>query len=712
VTYYCGVDIGGTFTDCVVLDDSGHVLNAKTSSTPPDFHEGFINAIAEAAGKLDLTLDDFLAQTDLLLHGTTVGTNVLVQMRGARTGLITTAGHGDALIIMRSYGRSAGLPIDRLLHVSRHRKPDPIVPPSRIKEVSERLDWAGDVFLELNEDEARRAIEELVADGVEAIAISFLWGFVNPVHELRVKELVREIAPDVFVCCAHELIAKAGEYERTAAAAINAFIGPSTADYVEQVDRATTERGYAHPLLIMQAAGGVVPADHAAGKPLFTIGSGPVGGVTGAAYLARQMGHANVIAGDMGGTSYDVGIIADGEPLTASETVINQYTFYMPRLDIESIGSGGGSIVWLDEQSRTLRVGPESAGARPGPACYGRGGTRPTVTDCDLLLGRYNAGSFLGGDLHLDPHAARAALEPIAAELGMDAVEAADGALRIVETQMADLMRQMTVERGLDPRDFVVYAFGGAGGAHAVEFARELGCSQVVIPLGDFASTWSALGVMSSDVLHVHEHSELVPAPFPPDTLNEIYDRLEAEAREQLEREGFTGDQVELSRLADMKFSMQIHQVEVPVPGGRLTDAEAAGQIDRFVERYEQTYGEGSAFPDAGTQIGVFRVLARGRLRTPELPEIPEREEPTAESREVYWRDLGGFHATDIIPGRALGAGYGFQGPTILDLPDTTVVVPPGASGRVDPLGSIVIDVGAPVDQSTARPATAAATQS
>jgi N-methylhydantoinase A len=707
MSYYCGVDIGGTFTDCVVLDEEGNVFNTKASSTPPNFSQGFLDVLQLAADRLEMPLEDFLAQTQLLLHGTTVGTNVLVQMRGAKTGLITTRGHGDALLIMRSYGRSAGLPIERLLHVSRHRKPDPIVAPAHIKEVSERLDWAGDEFLPLNEDEARQAIQELVEEGVEAIAISFLWGFVNPVHELRVKELVQELAPDVFISCAHELIAKPGEYERTAATAINAFIGPSTAKYVQEVDRATSDRGYDQPLLIMQAAGGVVPASAAAGKPLFTIGSGPVGGVTGAAYLAELMGHENVIAGDVGGTSYDVGIIADGEPLAASETVINQYTFFMPRLDIESIGSGGGSIVWVDEHSSTLRVGPESAGALPGPACYGRGGERPTVTDCDLVLGRYNPDTFLGGELKLDVAASRKAIESVSSGLGMDPVEAADGALRIVETQMADLMRQMTVERGRDPRDFVVYAFGGGGGARAVEFARELGCSQVVVPLGDLASTWSALGVMSSDVLHVHEYSELVTAPFPPDKLNEIYADLEGEAREQLESEGFSGDQIEITRFADMKFSMQIHQVEVPVPGGTLTAEEAESQISRFIDRYEQTYGEGSAFSGAGTQIGVFRVFARGRLRTPALPPIDEREAPVASSREVYWRDLGGFHATDVFPGDALGAGFEFEGPCILDLPDTTVVVPPGASGRVDRLGSIVIDVGLPADQQPAEAAAA-----
>jgi N-methylhydantoinase A len=692
--YYCGVDIGGTFTDCVVIDDDGRLTLAKVSSTPPDFARGFIDAVTEAAGKLGLGHDDFLSQTELLLHGTTVGTNVLVQRRGAKTGLITTRGHRDHLLMMRSYGRSAGLPIEQLLRVSRHRKPDPIVPPQLIREVSERVDWEGDVILPFNEDEARAAVQELVAEGVEAIAISFLWGFVNTSHELRMKEIVRELAPGVFISCAHELIAKPGEYERTAAAAINAFIGPSTAKYVREVADATRESGYKAPLLIMQAAGGVAPAEIAAESPLFTIGSGPVGGVTGVAYLARRLGHANVIAADMGGTSFDVGIVAGGEPLTASETIINQYTFFMPRLDIESIGAGGGSIVWVDDHSQTLRVGPHSAGAVPGPASYGRGGTEPTTTDCDVVLGRYNPDNFLGGQLSLDMHAARTALESVAAPMGMEPLTAADGALRIIESHMADLMRQMTVERGLDPRDFVIYSFGGAGGAHAVAFARELGCSTVVVPLGDMASTWSALGVMTSDVLHLHEQSELLSSPFPPDRLNDLYERLEADARAQLQAEGFSDDDIELTRIAEMKFSLQIHVLEVPVPNHKLTDKDMDEQVERFISRYEQTFGEGSSFPSAGTQIGTCRVIARGRVRTPELPEIPAAEAHPAGSREVYWRELGGKHATDIYRGEELGAGSTVSGPAIIELPVTTVVLPPGAEARVDSLGSIVIDVG------------------
>jgi len=692
--YYCGVDIGGTFTDCVVIGDDHTLTLAKVSSTPPEFAKGFIDAVTEAATKLGLELNEFLGQTELLLHGTTVGTNVLVQRRGARTGLITTRGHRDHLLMMRSYGRSAGLPIEQLLRVSRHKKPEPLVPPHLIREVSERVDWEGDVVLEFNEDEARTAVLELVEEHVEAIAISFLWGFVNPSHELRMKEIVEELAPGVFVSCAHQLIAKPGEYERTAAAAINAFIGPSTAKYVEEVDQATTDAGYQAPLLIMQAAGGVAPAALSAKSPLFTIGSGPVGGVTGVAYLAERLGHKNVIAGDMGGTSFDVGIVADGEPLTSSETIINQYTFFMPRLDIESIGAGGGSLVWVDEHSHTLRVGPHSAGAVPGPACYGRGGTQPTTTDCDVILGRYNPDNFLGGSLDLDMKAARDAIESVAAPMGMDPLQAADGALRIVESHMADLMRQMTVERGLDPRDFVVYSFGGAGGAHAVAFARELGCSTVIVPLGDMASVWSALGVMTSDVLHLYERSELLSSPFDAARLNEIYAELEAEALAQLKQEGFAESDIELTRIAEMKFSLQIHVLEVTVPAGNLTEADMAEQQERFIARYEQTFGKGAAFPGAGTQIGTCRVVGRGRVRTPELPEIEARQIEPAFQREVYWRELRGLHATDIYRGEDLGAGSTVSGPAIVELPVTTVVLPPGAHAEVDPLGNIVIDVG------------------
>jgi N-methylhydantoinase A len=367
----------------------------------------------------------------------------------------------------------------------------------------------------------------------------------------------------------------------------------------------------------------------------------------------------------------------------------------MPRLLIESIGAGGGSIIWIDESSQTMRVGPESAGAVPGPACYGRGGTRPTTSDANVVLGRYNPENFLGGQMTLDAAAAETALATVARPMRMSEVQAAAGAVRIIESQMADLMRQMTLEQGLDPRDFVIYAYGGAGGAHAAQFARELGCQQVIVPLGDLASTWSALGVMSSDVLNVYEKAQLMTSPFEADALNAVFADLEARARRQLAAEGFTGRQVEIRRFADMKFTLQIHQVEVPVPDGRITSRQAAAQVSRFIERYEQIYGEGSAFTGAGVQAGVFRVLARGKVRTPSLVKRAGRAgaaHPMG-TRQVYWEGHG-FQATPIHDSTTLSPGATVRGPAIVELPETTIVVPPGDTGKMDPYGSFVITIG------------------
>jgi N-methylhydantoinase A len=694
-SFRCGVDIGGTFTDCVVVDDAGRITLAKTPSTPPDFARGFVDVLRQAADRTGQDLGTLLQRTPLLLHGTTVGTNVLVQMQGARTGLITTRGHGDVMVMMRSFGRSAGLPIDRLLHVSRHEKPPPIVPRALIEEVSERVDWEGDVVLPLNETEARTAVRALVDRGVDAIAISFLWGFANNAHELRMREIVLEEAPGVFVTCSHEIAAKVGEYERTTAAVINAFIGPATADYVREIDSELTAHGYENHLLLMQASGGVMRAAEAVRRPLFTIGSGPVGGVIGAAFLGQAMGRPNVIACDMGGTSFDVGLIVDGVPVAGSEAVINQYTFYMPRLDIESIGAGAGSVLWRDEHSETLRVGPQSAGALPGPACYGRGGIEPTVTDCNVVLGRFATDSFLGGTMTLDHDGAMRSLEPMAASFEMEAVELADGALQIIESHMADLMRQLSVQRGRDPRDFSMFAFGGAGAAHAVALARELGCPEVIVPLGDLASTWSALGVMASDVLHVHEHAELLSSPFDAEKVNGVFALLEQAARAELKGEGFTEDEIELTRMVEMKFPLQVHRVDVDVPSGTLDEAAMGQQVQRFVIKYEQLYGSGSAFADAGAEIGLFRVVARGKL--PKLSLTGHEKAAgtaVARSRPVYWRELGGFLDTPIHDSAACVPGFEVEGPAVIDLPVTTVVIPPGARGVVDDVGSIAITVG------------------
>ncbi|MBZ5539712.1 MAG: hydantoinase/oxoprolinase family protein [Acidobacteriia bacterium] len=693
-SYFCGIDIGGTFTDCVVRDQAGRLTIAKALSTPDDSARGFFDALTVAAGKMGLTLDELMTRTELLLHGTTLGTNALLERKGARVGLITTAGHADALIIMRSVGRSAGLPIQQLLHVSRHRKPEPLIPRHLIREVSERVDWSGEVVLPLNEEEAHKAIRELLAQKVEAIGVCFLWGFLHPEHELALKRMIQKEAPELYVTCGHELINKPGEYERSAAVAINCFIGPLMSRYVGKIEARARELGYKRRLVIMQSSGGVATAAEVADKPAFTIGSGPAGGLTACKFLGDLLGHKNIIASDVGGTSFDVGLVHEGQPLTGSETTLNQYTFLAPHLDVISIGSGGGSIIWVDPMSRTLKVGPESSGANPGPACYGRGGKRPTVTDANLLLGYLDPDYFLGGTHKLDREQALEAMKTVGDQLGMSPIEAASAAVQIVEFQMAELMRQMTVQRGFDPRDFVVYAYGGAAGAHCVTYTRELGCKTVVVPLGSTASTWSALGVQSADLFHVYEKSELFLAPYNAERINEIYEELEQRGIEQLKKDGMRTDEMSLERYAEMKFRLQIHLVEVPVPAGKLTAKSLAALERSFVEKYERLHGKGSAFTSAGVELGLLRVTARGRIRRPSLLQRPaSRQNPRSGQREIYWSGLRKKVKTPIYDWTRMGAGVKLRGPAIVQMPETTVVVPPGTEGRVDAYGNFILTI-------------------
>jgi N-methylhydantoinase A len=693
VKYYCGIDTGGTFTDCAVIDERGAITIAKRPSTPSDYSVGMFNALEACAERLGTSLEALMVATEHLFLGTTVGTNALVQMKGAKAGLLTTRGHKDSLFIMKSAGRSVGLPIEQLLHVSRHEKPAPIIPRRRVMEVSERMDWKGAAYLPLNEDEAREQIKALIDEGVEAVGIALLWSIVNPAHEVRLKELVSELAPDLFVSCSHELISKRGEYERTVGTAINCFIGPLMREYIEGIQSRAASLGYEKPILVLQVNGGVVPAIEVLTKPLYTISSGPAAGVTGSSFLARHMEYPNTIIADMGGTSFEAGIICDGQPLTASETIINQYAFTMPRLDVESIGSGGGSIIWVEDFSGTLKVGPESAGADPGPACYGQG-SRPTITDANLVLGILNPDNFLGGNMQLDRDKAVAALRPLADRLNMDVLEVAAGAVQIAETKMAELIRQMTLQRGLDPREFVIFAYGGAGPAHAGQFGSELGIRRIVIPMGTISSAWSAFGTLCADVLHIYEKSVLLSAPFDLDLINRTFSELEETGRKQLRADGFEEADMGFQRFFEIKYKMQIHQLAVSVPAGRLGEQEMEAVVERYEEIYESFYGKGSAYRDAGVEIGLFKINAIGRMIKPTIPSHEENsQEARRGEREIYWRDLGGSRSTPIYAGERLGPGIRIEGPAVVEYPETTLVLHPHASGGVDGAGNFVINL-------------------
>ncbi len=498
-------------------------------------------------------------------------------------GLITTKGHRDVIHIMRGARGVPGLASEKVLHFPESSKPDPpIVPKTLIAEVSERIDCQGQVVVELNEDEAEAAIRRLVAKGVESIAICFLWSFKHAAHERRVKAMAERIAPGVFVCCSVDLVPRWGEYERTAATVINAYLGPVTGAYMDTGGPPRRRRRARHA-----RAGDAVRRRCRPGRPggpraFLTLDSGPVAGVLASQYLGAVLGQKNVIATDMGGTSFDVGLVHEGRPVASYQSVVNQYEYFVPRIDIRSIGSGGGSIIRVDETSGTLRVGPLSAGAVPGPVCYGRGGSEPTVTDASVVLGYLDPDYILGGRLRLDVTAARASLEPIARRLGMGVVEAASGAARVVEHQMADLIRKVTVHKGYDPRDFVVFAYGGAGPVHAGVYARELGAQSLVVPLGGVCSLWSALGAATADLLHIYETVDILASPFDAGPRQRAVRRARAARPDQLEKDGVAPETAQLARSADMRYKGQINEVEVAVPSGPLR-RDRARRSDRRV---------------------------------------------------------------------------------------------------------------------------------
>jgi N-methylhydantoinase A len=691
-----GVDIGGTFTDCVVLDRGGRITATKCPSTPENFAEGMLAAMRLAAERLDLSFEQFCRNVAVLTHGTTIGTNALIQRKGARVGLITTRGHEDAIHIMRGSRGVTSRDIRKVVHFPESSKPDPIVPKRLIEGVSERVDCFGEVVVPLNETEAERAIRRLVDQGVESIGVCFLWSFKYPAHELRVKEMIRDLAPHLFISCSVDIAPKWGEYERITATALNASIGPVMAKYLGNLDRRLKASGYAQPLQITQCAGGSISVERAMESPLLTLDSGPVSGVTGSLYLGRLMGCPNIITTDMGGTSFDVGIIFDGLPAYSFVSNVAQYEYFLPRVDIQAIGSGGGSLARVDEASKTLQVGPESAGADPGPACYGKGGTTATVTDADVVLGTINPDNFLGGRIKLDRRSAIAAVQRVAGALKLSLMETASGIARIAEFKMADIIRKTTVEKGFDPRDFVLFAFGGAGPAHAGVFARELGVQKVVIPQKQIASSWCAFGAASADILHVYEQVDIQATPFDAARVNKVLAALAQKANAQMDRDRIALPRRRLQFSLDMRHRGQINEVEVMLPEKRLQGAFAEPLRRRFYTRYEQLYGRGSSYREARLEIVTLRLRATAATPRPELTaarRLSTRIDAKAGlgKRNIYWADLKKAAPSQVYDGALLVPGNRIVGPAVIETTDTTVVVHPRRSLKVDAFGNFEI---------------------
>jgi N-methylhydantoinase A len=690
--FFVGVDTGGTFTDCVVVDRSGAITTAKAASTPPRFADGVLDAVARASSVLGLSARELLQQTRFFGHGTTVGTNALLTRGGARTGLLATRGHEDTMYMGRIKQKVAGMNEDQLHDFLTHDKDDrPLVPRRLVRGLSERVDYKGAEVVKLDDADVASALRHLVdAEGCEAIAVCLLWSFMNTDHEQRIARLARDLYPDVSISLSSDIAPVLGEYERCATTVINAYLSRRVGTYLGELDRRLTESGLQGRLMIMLSNGGVALAEEAARKAAFLLSSGPAGGVIGARGIGRQLGFANVLTTDVGGTSFDVGLVVDGEAEFAREPVFDKYHLTFPMVDVVSIGAGGGSIAWLDADG-FLKVGPQSAGAVPGPACYGRGGLEPTVTDANVVLGRINPEFFLGGTWRLDRVAAESAIRSrIAEPLGMLLEDAALGIVNILDARMADLVRSVTIGRGLDPREFALLAIGGAGPLHVGAYGRDAGVQAVIVP--DHASEFSALGIATADTLVVKRASMHLVGPFSAEAVADVLARLQDLASAELRAAGASGE-LGVLRSVDMRYKGQVHEVSVPIspPGDGAIDAEQI--VHDFHVQYERRYGQGTTNPAAPVEALSWEVRAAAVAA---LPMMERRHEAASTAtpkatRPVYFR--GGWVSTPIFDRDRLDPGSTLGGPAVVEASDTTILVNPGQAATLDGFGNLIMSV-------------------
>jgi N-methylhydantoinase A len=698
-SYVVGVDIGGTFTDCVVVGNTGTMSFGKASSTPHNFAEGVLDAARDASRNLGMPdVRNLLAATKLFYHACTIGDNTLITRAGAKTGLIATKGFGDAILMMRG-GVTAGLPEAEATHAAALTKPEPFVPKRLIAEVDERIDFEGDVLVRLEPREMERAVGTLVDRGCESIAVALLWSISNNAHERMLGDYLRQRYPKIFVSLSSEAAPFPGEYERTATTVFNAYIGPKIGTYLKNLRDLLADHGLTREPVIMQAYGGVLDIDASVQKSVGTIESGPAAGIVACQFMGRLSGISNIVAADMGGTTFKVGVVRNDTLERDYHPIFLRHRLLAPKIWVESIGSGGGSIAWIDPETGLLKVGPEGAGASPGPVCYRRGGTEPTVTDASLVLGFLNPDYFLGGQIGLDIEGARDAIhEKIAKPLNMSVTEAASAIYRIVNAQMSDLIRNATIQRGHDPRGDTLFAFGGAGPAHASRFAAELGMKQVVVPVT--ASVHGAVGLVASDVMYQDGASERVLIPVPSGRMNEVFAPLQERIRTNLHRAGFAGKDITIQRSVDIRYRYQVHELNVPFPQGDadLTDADLEALYIRFDTLYEEAHGKGSAYRAAGKEIVTFRVTGSGALPKPALVSSSKGASDPASARKgerrVYFVEYGDYVPTSLYDIGLMRCGMEIAGPAIIETPITTIVINPGDHAVMDEFGNIRITVG------------------
>jgi len=686
--YRLGVDVGGTHTDLVLLDaGSGRVMVEKVASTPKNPALGVLDGVARlvARGIAPGSIAFFA-------HGTTITTNALLEMRGAKVGLLITQGF-RAVQEIQNQARDGNL-FDYF-----HAKPAPIAPQSLTKEIPERSDYLGQTLVRLDREAVRRAARELAAAGVESIAVCYLFSFMNPAHEQETRALIQAECPGVHVSLSSEVLPRIREWARMSTTLVNAYLEPVLVHYIDHLNRGLDTAGvFTGQRFLMQSNGGVMPfsAAIAGGRTVHTLLSGPAAGAQASAHLAEDEARAGLVTLDMGGTSADIAFIEGGVPLEVTEGLIARRQIDVPALDMTSISAGGGSIAWIDGGG-FLNVGPQSAGADPGPVCYGRGGTRPTVTDADLVCGFLNPEYFLGGAQVLDIKAARAALSSqIAEPLKMDLLEAAAGIQRIVDMRMADEVRVFAAKRGVDLSAFTLLPFGGAGAVHAAAVAQELGMRRILVPPRPGA--FSALGLLCTDVVHDYIRSELNPlAEVTPLHAEEIFAKLEHKAREELRAEGMNPADGRFARELDLRYTGQGYELRTPLDGlfgTLLTEESLAAVRTRFDERHAQIHGH--AAKERPVELVSYRL--RVRVTVPKYQPVAEPAPPAPRPIETAIKGRRRMH----LPGKdsahavlyerdRLDIGATVSGPAIIEQFDSTTVIPPGWSSRVDAYRNLIL---------------------
>jgi len=684
-----GVDVGGTFTDLIHVDDeSGTITVHKIPTTPADPSQGTVRGIRELCDGAGTAP----SQLEQVFHGTTIATNIVIEHNGAQVGLITTEGYRD------------------ILHIARHKKPlnfsnyqdlpwqrYPIVRRRHRLTVPERITRDGSVLVPLDETKAREQIAKLKEAGVESVAVCFLFSFLNPEHEARVAEILREAFPDAFLSISSEVLPQYREYERFSTVCLNAYIGPRVSSYVHRLEQELEAMDVRTGLHLMTSASGVATAEGAIARPVNLLMSGPVAGVVGGIWAGRQAGYDNVITLDVGGTSADIGLAQEGRLRMKHllDTRVGPYQAMIPMVDVDTIGAGGGSIAYVDSGG-IFRVGPRSAGADPGPAAYGRGGTEATATDAMVNLGWLLPETFLGGGMDLDAAAARRAFEEgPAGTLGMSVEEASMGAVQILTHSMVQSIEENSVRKGYDPRDFALVAEGGAGPLFAAQIAIEVGTPSVVVP--NYPGVTAALGLLATDMVYeyvstVYERLSTVDGAG----LQKAFEELEEQARQQLEHDGVPAEQMVIQRVADCRYLGQGYELRVDVPSGAIDDAWLKKVRADFDDIHEREYSR--RFEDSDMEIPNVRVRGIGLMPALEVPETDaggSADNALRYERDAWFRVGGELKqvSTRFYDRSALKAGNELEGPAIVNQFDSTTVIPPGLTARIDRFGNVVIAI-------------------